>query len=151
MPGGICCPSEMKRHGLNGRSLRVTDGAIREIITGYTRESGVRLLQRELASVCRKAAMELVTTETKRVTVNGDNLEHFLGIRRYHPDEAGSHPQVGLVNGLAWTSVGGDPAGGGGERGAWLRQGGADRQPGGRDEGVLPLRPSPISAPAPVS
>lgn len=100
-------PSEMKRHGLNGRSLRVTDGAIREIITGYTRESGVRLLQRELASVCRKAAMELVTTETKRVTVNGDNLEHFLGIRRYHPEKLDHTPQVGLVNGLAWTSVGG--------------------------------------------
>ena len=100
-------PNEMKRHGLTGRSLRVTDGAIREIITGYTRESGVRLLQRELAAVCRKAAMELVTTDAKRVTVNGDNLEHFLGIRRYHPEKLDHTPQVGLVNGLAWTSVGG--------------------------------------------
>ena len=100
-------PNEMKRHGLTGRSLRVTDGAIREIITGYTRESGVRLLQRELAAVCRKAAMELVTTDAMRVTVNGDNLEHFLGIRRYHPEKLDHTPQVGLVNGLAWTSVGG--------------------------------------------
>ena len=57
--------------------------------------------------MCRKAAMELVTTETKRVTVNGDNLEHFLGIRRYHPEKLDHTPQVGLVNGLAWTSVGG--------------------------------------------
>ncbi|MDY4953721.1 MAG: endopeptidase La [Candidatus Onthomonas sp.] len=100
-------PAEMKRHGLNGRTLRVTDGAIREIITGYTRESGVRLLQRELAALCRKAAMELVTTETKRVTVTGDTLEHYLGVRRYQPEKLSKTAQVGLVNGLAWTSVGG--------------------------------------------
>lgn len=100
-------PAEMKRHGLSGRTLRVTDGAIREIITGYTRESGVRLLQRQLAALCRKAAMELVTTESKRISVTGDSLEHYLGIRRYHPEKLSKTPQVGLVNGLAWTSVGG--------------------------------------------
>lgn len=87
-------PAEMKRHGLSGRTLRVTDGAIREIITGYTRESGVRLLQRQLAALCRKAAMELVTTESKRISVTGDSLEHYLGIRRYHPEKLSKTPQV---------------------------------------------------------
>lgn len=100
-------PNAMKQHGLSGRTMRVTDGAIREIITGYTRESGVRLLQRQLAAVCRKAAMELVSTDTKRISVTGDSLEHYLGIRRYHPEKLSKTPQVGLVNGLAWTSVGG--------------------------------------------
>ena len=101
-------PAEMKRHGLNGRSMRVTDGAIREIINGYTRESGVRQLQRRLAALCRKAAMELVTNENKkRVSITGDALESYLGVRRYHPEKHAKTPQVGLVNGLAWTSVGG--------------------------------------------
>jgi ATP-dependent Lon protease len=101
-------PSEMKRHGLSGRTMRVSDGAIREIITGYTRESGVRLLQRRLAALCRKAAMELVTEENKkRVTIHEGDIEHYLGVRRYHPEKHAGTPQVGLVNGLAWTSVGG--------------------------------------------
>ncbi len=101
-------PKEMKRHGLNGSQLRMTDGAIRELIVGYTRESGVRQLERELASVCRKAAMKLVSQEAKRVSVNGDQLESLLGVRKYHPERMESMPQVGVVNGLAWTSVGGE-------------------------------------------
>ena len=102
-------PREMKRHGLKASQLRVTDDAIREIISGYTRESGVRLLERKLADLCRKAAMQLVSGEdVKRVSVNGDNLEPMLGPRRYHPERLSRTPQVGLVNGLAWTSVGGE-------------------------------------------
>lgn len=101
-------PKEMKRHGLNGSQLRMTDNAIRELIVGYTRESGVRQLERELAAVCRKAAMKIVSGEAKRVTVNGDQLESLLGIRKYHPERLESMPQVGVVNGLAWTSVGGE-------------------------------------------
>lgn len=101
-------PREMKRHGLKASQFRVTDDAIREIIAGYTKESGVRLLERKLADLCRKGAMELVSTETKRVNVNGDNLETYLGPRRYHPEKLERTPQVGLVNGLAWTSVGGE-------------------------------------------
>ncbi|MCC8129403.1 MAG: endopeptidase La [Clostridiales bacterium] len=101
-------PKELKRHGLKASQLRITDDAIREIISGYTRESGVRLLERKLADLCRKAAMELVTGEVKRVNVNGDQLEKYLGPRQYQPEKLERTPQVGLVNGLAWTSVGGE-------------------------------------------
>ncbi|MCD8050205.1 MAG: endopeptidase La [Clostridiales bacterium] len=101
-------PKEMKRHGVNGRNFRVTDDAIREIIAGYTMESGVRQLERQLARLCRRGAMQLVSGATKRVNVNGDNLETFLGIRKYHRERYDHTPQVGVVNGLAWTSVGGE-------------------------------------------
>ena len=100
-------PKEMKRHGLKKSQLRLTDDAIREIIVSYTRESGVRVLERELGALCRKAAMAIVTEETKTVKVTGDNVETWLGPRKYHPEKNGMENQVGLVNGLAWTSVGG--------------------------------------------
>ncbi len=102
-------PKVMKRHGLKKTQLRVTDDALREIITCYTRESGVRSLERELAAVCRKADMRLVAPDApKRVTVTGGNLEEFLGVRRYLPDPMPAADPVGLVTGLAWTSVGGE-------------------------------------------
>lgn len=101
-------PKEMKRHGLNGSQLRMTDSAIRELIVGYTRESGVRQLERELAALCRKVAMKIVSTDAKRVTINGDQLEELLGVRKFHPEKLETMPQVGVVNGLAWTSVGGE-------------------------------------------
>ncbi len=102
-------PKQMKKHGLKKSQLRVTDDAIREIITCYTRESGVRKLERQFASICRKAAMVILEhEEPKRLTVNGSNLEDFLGIRKYLPDRLPGSDQVGLVTGLAWTSVGGE-------------------------------------------
>ena len=102
-------PKEMKRHGVNGRRFRVTDDALREIIAGYTLESGVRQLERQIAKLCRKAVMRLVTEEDlKRVSVNGDELEQYLGVRRYHRERIARTPRVGVVNGLAWTSVGGE-------------------------------------------
>lgn len=101
-------PKERNRHGLKASQLRVTDDAIREIITGYTRESGVRVLERCLASVCRKAAMKIVSGESKSVHVTGDNLEELLGVRKYHPEHQVLTERVGVVNGLAWTSVGGE-------------------------------------------
>ena len=102
-------PKEMKRHGINGRCFRITDDALREVIAGYTLESGVRQLERQLARLCRKAAMKLVSDESiKRVTVNGDGLEEYLGVRRFHRERYAKVPQVGVVNGLAWTSVGGE-------------------------------------------
>ena len=102
-------PKELKRHGLRASQLRVTDDAIREIIAGYTRESGVRLLERKLGQLCRKAAVELVSDEAKKkVSVNGDNVEQYLGPRRYHPEKLARSPQVGIVSGLAWTAVGGE-------------------------------------------
>lgn len=102
-------PREVKRHGMTGRSFRVTDDALREVISGYTMESGVRQLERQLAKLCRKGAMKLVTEESlKRVSINGDQLEEYLGVRQYHREKYSRLPQVGLVNGLAWTSVGGE-------------------------------------------
>ena len=87
----------------------MTDDAIREIITCYTRESGVRNLERSLAAVCRKAAMQFAETpELKRVSVTGTNLEQFLGVRKFLPDTIPASDQVGIVTGLAWTAVGGE-------------------------------------------
>ncbi|MBQ5584126.1 MAG: endopeptidase La, partial [Ruminiclostridium sp.] len=100
-------PKQLKRHGLKKTQLKLTDDAIREIIVGYTRESGVRILERELGSLCRKAAMAIVEKKNKTVSVNGDNLETWLGPKKYYPEKNGMENQVGVVNGLAWTSVGG--------------------------------------------
>ena len=101
-------PRERKRHGLRAGQLKLTDDAIREVIRGYTRESGVRILERRLAALCRKAAMHVVSDGVKSVHVIGDNVEEYLGVRRYHPERLPRTEQVGVVNGLAWTSVGGE-------------------------------------------
>ena len=102
-------PKQKERHGLKKTQLRVPDSTLREIIACYTRESGVRRLEQELAKICRRTAMELVEhPETARVTVTSANLEKYLGIRKYLPDRLPEEDPVGLVNGLAWTSVGGE-------------------------------------------
>ena len=100
-------PKQMKEHGLTGRVLRVSDGAIRAAITGYTRESGVRELERTMGKLCRKTAMRLVSGGAKRANVTEENLEDFLGVRRFLPPER-TKDQVGVVNGLAWTESGGE-------------------------------------------
>lgn len=102
-------PKQMHKHGLKKSQLRVTDDGLREIIRCYTRESGVRNLERCLAEVCRKADMRLLSEENpKRITVNGANVEAFLGVRKFLPDRLASADQIGLVTGLAWTAVGGE-------------------------------------------
>ncbi len=102
-------PNQLKKHGLRKSQLRITDDAIREIISCYTRESGVRNLERNIAKICRKADVMLLDDEKlKRVTVTGSNIETFLGQRRFLPDRLPANDQVGLVTGLAWTSVGGE-------------------------------------------
>ena len=102
-------PKQLLKHGLKKSQLRITDEAIREIITCYTRESGVRNLERAFGEICRKAAMQIVSQETpKRITVTGSNIESFLGVRKFLPDRLPCMDQVGLVTGLAWTSVGGE-------------------------------------------
>ncbi len=101
-------PKQLKRHGLKKTQLKLTDDALRAIITGYTKESGVRRLERELGALCRKTAMRLVTEHVKSVSVTDKNLESYLGICRYLPEKLEKTPQVGVVNGLAWTSVGGE-------------------------------------------
>ena len=100
-------PKQMKEHGLKKTALRVSDEAIRAIITGYTRESGVRSLERQMGKLCRKTAMRLVSGETKRCSVAPENLENYLGVRRYQPPTLDKDP-VGVVNGLAWTEAGGE-------------------------------------------
>lgn len=101
-------PKQIKRHGLNGNNLRITDSAVHEIITSYTREAGVRKLEQQIASVCRKTAARIAAGEVKRVTVTDKTLEEFLGVARFKPDELSARSEVGVVNGLAWTAVGGE-------------------------------------------
>ncbi|MBE6947123.1 MAG: endopeptidase La [Ruminococcaceae bacterium] len=102
-------PKQMQKHGLKKAQLRITDDAIRDMISCYTRESGVRNLERQLAKLCRKVDMELLQGDCgKRITVNGSNLEQYLGTRKYLPDRLPLTDQIGLVTGLAWTSVGGE-------------------------------------------
>ena len=101
-------PKQIKKHGMKKSQLRVSDTAIRDVIAGYTRESGVRNLERELAGICRKAAMRFVSEEgLERVSVKADDLEQYLGVRKFEPESRPTKNQIGLVTGLAWTSVGG--------------------------------------------
>ena len=89
--------------------LRVTDDAIREMIRCYTRESGVRSLERRIADICRKVDVKILAQEEPtKITVNGSNLDTFLGVRKYLPDRLPGSDQIGLVTGLAWTSIGGE-------------------------------------------
>ena len=102
-------PKQLKKHGLKRSALRISDDAIREIIRCYTRESGVRSLERCIAEICRKADMQIIDGDaSKRISVSGANLEQYLGVRRYLPEHLSSKEQIGIVTGLAWTSVGGE-------------------------------------------
>ena len=102
-------PKQMQKHGLKKSQLRINDDAIREIIRCYTRESGVRSLERSIAEICRKADMQLLTEEEKkRVSITGSTVESYLGVRKFLPDRLPGCDQIGLVTGLAWTSVGGE-------------------------------------------
>ena len=101
-------PKQLKRHGLSAAQLKVSDGALREIIASYTRESGVRVLERKLAAVCRKAAMKVVSDEDQSIRVGAKDLKEYLGVARYYPERQALEERVGVVNGLAWTSVGGE-------------------------------------------
>ena len=101
-------PKQLKRHGLNRRMLKITDDAIEELIQGYTRESGVRNLERELASLCRKAAKKIVEEDLKSVLVNRETLKTLLGGRKFIDEGISGKAEVGVTNGLAYTEVGGD-------------------------------------------
>jgi ATP-dependent Lon protease len=100
-------PKQMKRHGLNNKTFKLSDEAVYGLIDFYSRESGVRGLERLLASLCRKAAKQIVTGSTK-VMIDGVDLEEFLGPKKYHPERIELDDEIGMVNGLAWTSVGGE-------------------------------------------
>lgn len=97
-----------RRHGLNGRTFKITDDAIYSLIDFYTREAGVRRLERTIAALCRKSAKLIAEGSEKRVTVNAETVEKMLGHKRYKPEQILSRDEVGIINGLAWTSVGGE-------------------------------------------
>ncbi|MBE6925280.1 MAG: endopeptidase La [Ruminococcaceae bacterium] len=102
-------PKQRSKHGLSRSQLRFADDGIREIITCYTKESGVRNLERSITEICRKTAMQITSSqENVRNVVRGSNVESLLGVRKYLPDRIPAKDQVGLVTGLAWTSVGGE-------------------------------------------
>lgn len=101
-------PREMKRHGLTQAQLKLSDEAIAMVIAGYTRESGVRRLERRLAALCRKTAMAIVKGDEKQIRITAKNLHKYLGPRCYPDETPSQEPLVGVVNGLAWTTAGGE-------------------------------------------
>lgn len=101
-------PKQLKEHGLKKSQLRLSDDALRKMIAAYTRESGVRVLERQIGRLCRKAAMQLVQGDVKRVSITDKNLKDFLGVERYTESVHITKDETGVVNGLAWTEVGGE-------------------------------------------
>ena len=101
-------PKQLKEHGLKRAQLRLSDGALRKMISAYTRESGVRVLERQIGRLCRKAAMQLVRDDVKRISITEKNLKDFLGVERYTESVHITKDEIGVVNGLAWTEVGGE-------------------------------------------
>ena len=101
-------PKQLKEHGLKKSQLRLSDNALRKMIAAYTRESGVRVLERQIGRLCRKAAIQLVQGDVKRVSITDKNLKDFLGVERYTESVHITKDETGVVNGLAWTEVGGE-------------------------------------------
>lgn len=100
-------PKQIKKYGLKASNMKVADGALYALIDSYTKEAGVRSLERKIGSLCRKAAKEIVSGEKKKVSVTSKNIESYLGHKKYLGDELSKKDEVGTANGLAWTSVGG--------------------------------------------
>src|SRR5699024_6215103 len=98
----------LKEHGLSKEALQISESTIKSVINYYTRESGVRNLERNIANLCRKAAKRIVEEDLKIVRINAGNLENYLGSKIYRFDEVEEKNQIGVANGLAWTSVGGE-------------------------------------------
>lgn len=101
-------PKQLEKHGITNEQLSFSKKAIWKVAHNYTKEAGVRQLEREIGNICRKAAKELLTTEKEKITVTDRNLHKFLGKEKYSYQMANAAPEVGIVRGLAWTSVGGD-------------------------------------------
>ena len=101
-------PKQIKNHGLKAKEFELTDEALGEMIRTYTREAGVRNLEREIAKVARKSLTKIIKKEATSVTVTEDNLDDFLGVKKFRYGLAENKDQIGVVTGLAWTSVGGD-------------------------------------------
>ncbi len=101
-------PKQLKEHGLKKSQLKISDGALRRIIADYTRESGVRVLEREIGKLCRKAAMQLVSSDVKQISITDNELKELLGVPHYQETLHNDKDEIGVVNGLAWTEVGGE-------------------------------------------
>ena len=101
-------PKQIKANGLKEKQLTITEEAVKRIISGYTKEAGVRNLERKFGEICRKAARKILQDKQSLVEVTGENLEEFLGKSRYNYRKVNEKDEVGIVRGLAWTSVGGD-------------------------------------------
>ncbi len=101
-------PKQLKEHGLKPHHLQISENALRTIIRQYTREAGVRNLEREIATICRKTAREVVKNKKYRAKVTAANVDYFLGIPRYHFGTKEKENEVGVATGLAWTEVGGE-------------------------------------------
>lgn len=101
-------PKQMEKHGLAPYDVTITGGALRKAIAAYTKEAGVRSLERKIGEICRKAAREILEDGKKELKVSESNLSRYLGKERYHVNLANKEDEVGVVRGLAWTSVGGD-------------------------------------------
>ena len=101
-------PKQLKEHGLEESNLKISDSAIRSIISNYTREAGVRGLERNIANVCRKAAKRIVEEKLETIRINNGNISKYLGVEKYRFDTLEEENQIGVANGLAWTAVGGE-------------------------------------------
>ena len=101
-------PKQIKKNGLKKSQLVINDKALKTIISEYTREAGVRGLERQIGKICRKAAKLVVEEQQEKVRVSGKNIEEFLGKKKFRPDMANAENEIGIVRGLAWTQVGGD-------------------------------------------
>lgn len=101
-------PKQLKAHGIAPKQLVITDGAVKDIISKYTKEAGVRSLERKIGEICRKSARQILEEKKEKITVTSRNLSQFLGNGRYSFQKANETDEVGIVRGLAWTSVGGD-------------------------------------------
>ena len=100
-------PKQMKAHGITTKQLDINDAALREIIDGYAREPGVRGLENHIKKICRKAAKKIVENKTRKVSVSLKNLNDYVGKRLFSESDPYKKPRVGVVTGLAWTSMGG--------------------------------------------
>ena len=101
-------PKQTERNGLSSKNVKISDTAIAKLIDNYTREAGVRSLEREIASLCRKCAKRLVSGEADKISITSRNLESYMGKAKYKREELAKKLIPGMVNGLAWTSVGGE-------------------------------------------
>lgn len=101
-------PKQMNEHGITGENIRINDSAVLQIVSHYTREAGVRNLEREIANLCRKVARKIAEGKTKKYHISSNNLSKYIGIQKFLPEEEMKKDETGVATGLAWTESGGD-------------------------------------------